>query len=175
VQQAPIIFSIAAKNKNTSLFLEMHFLDASLLSFVVESKTDYDLLYKHVQEKFEIPINIIALVQPVFALLDDMIMRSITDNAIVQPPIICQYFMKKQSIGPLTMLRILMVGVVLMILGPSKMMMILKWDSGNCKLTWPVFLIVLCEPLFYSYNVSTNLHGNSPNQVFNIPVIDRVA
>ena len=50
MQQGPIIFSVAAKNKNTSLFLEMHFLDASLLSFVVESKTDYDLLYKHPRE-----------------------------------------------------------------------------------------------------------------------------
>ena len=86
--QGLIIFSVAAKNKNTSSFLEMHFTDASLLSFVVESKTDYDLLYKHVREKFGIPINIIALVQSMFALPDDMLMRSLTDNVTVQPPII---------------------------------------------------------------------------------------
>jgi hypothetical protein len=48
---------------------------------MVESKTDYDL---HVQEKLGIPIsNIIALAQPVFALLDNMIMQSITDNVTV--------------------------------------------------------------------------------------------
>ena len=86
--QGPIIFIVAAKNKNTSSFLEMHFSDATLLSFVVESKTDYDLLYKHVREKFGIPINIIALSQPMFALPDDMIMWSITDNVTVQQPIL---------------------------------------------------------------------------------------
>ena len=86
--QGPIIFNVAAKNKNASSFLETHFSDATLLSFIVKSKTDYDLLYKHVRGKFGIPVNIIALEHTVFALPDDMIMWSITENITVEPLIL---------------------------------------------------------------------------------------
>jgi chromosome segregation ATPase len=57
----PIVCEITTKSKNTAAYLEQHVPNATLKSFVVESKEDYDLLYHNVREKLKLPINIIVI------------------------------------------------------------------------------------------------------------------
>ena len=57
----PIACEIATKTRNAAAYLEQHTSNATLQSFVVQCKEDYDLLYKTVRERMNIPINIILV------------------------------------------------------------------------------------------------------------------
>jgi chromosome segregation ATPase len=57
----PIACEITSKSKNAAAYLEMHVSNATLKSFVVQSKEDYDLLYQNVRVRMKLPVNIINI------------------------------------------------------------------------------------------------------------------
>jgi len=54
----PIVCEIATKTTNTAAYLEQHVANSVLKSFVVESREDYNLLYREVREKRGMSVNI---------------------------------------------------------------------------------------------------------------------
>ena len=54
----PIMCEVTTKDHVTAAYLEQHVPNASLKSFVVQCKEDYDLLYRSIREEQGIPINI---------------------------------------------------------------------------------------------------------------------
>jgi hypothetical protein len=57
----PIACEITSKSKNAAAYIEMHVSNATLKSFVVQSKEDYDLLYQNVRVRMKLPVNIINI------------------------------------------------------------------------------------------------------------------
>ena len=57
----PIACEITSKSKNAAAYLEMHVSNATLKSFVVQSKEDYDLLYQNIRVRMKLPVNIINI------------------------------------------------------------------------------------------------------------------
>lgn len=57
----PVAAAVSPKSNNAAAYLEQHVPNSTLKSFVVQSKADYDLLYKKVREEQGIPINIIQV------------------------------------------------------------------------------------------------------------------
>lgn len=57
----PIVCEITTKNANAATYLEQHVAQHVWQSFVVESKEDYNLLYREVREKRGLKINIIII------------------------------------------------------------------------------------------------------------------
>jgi len=57
----PIACEISPKSNNSAAYLEQHVPNALLKSFVVQDKSDYDLLYGKVRRDQNIPINIIMV------------------------------------------------------------------------------------------------------------------
>jgi chromosome segregation ATPase len=57
----PIACEITTKSNNAAAFIEFHVPNATLKSFVVECKTDYDLLYQEVRRGLKTPINILMV------------------------------------------------------------------------------------------------------------------
>lgn len=54
----PIACELAPRSANAAAFLNEHVANATLKSFVVEDKSDYDLLYNEIRNGLSIPINI---------------------------------------------------------------------------------------------------------------------
>lgn len=54
----PIMCEVTTKDHLTAAYLEQHVPNATLKSFVVQCKEDYDLLYRSIREEQGIPINI---------------------------------------------------------------------------------------------------------------------
>ena len=54
----PVMCEITCQSAKTAAYLEQHVPNATLKSFVVQSKEDYDLLYKSVRQGLGVPINI---------------------------------------------------------------------------------------------------------------------
>eukprot|EP00592_Proboscia_alata_P008728 CAMPEP_0194357712 /NCGR_PEP_ID=MMETSP0174-20130528/5153_1 /TAXON_ID=216777 /ORGANISM="Proboscia alata, Strain PI-D3" /LENGTH=1120 /DNA_ID=CAMNT_0039127847 /DNA_START=129 /DNA_END=3491 /DNA_ORIENTATION=+ len=59
----PIVCTIDPKNVNAATFVEQHVPNTTLKSYVVECDEDYNLLYREVNEKRNMPINIIKVPQ----------------------------------------------------------------------------------------------------------------
>lgn len=57
----PIACEISPKSSKFAAFLEQHVPNATLKSFVVQNKSDYDLLYQKIRVEQSIPINIIQV------------------------------------------------------------------------------------------------------------------
>ncbi|KAG7374323.1 chromosome segretation protein [Nitzschia inconspicua] len=57
----PIACEVTPKSNNSAAYLEQHVPNAVLKSFIVQDKSDYDLLYKKVRVEMSIPINIITI------------------------------------------------------------------------------------------------------------------
>mmetsp|Transcript_2900 Transcript_2900/g.5510 ORF Transcript_2900/g.5510 Transcript_2900/m.5510 type:complete len:1133 (+) Transcript_2900:146-3544(+) len=57
----PIACEVTPQSNNAAAYLEQHVPKATLKSFVVQDKSDYDLLYRKVREELHIPINIIQV------------------------------------------------------------------------------------------------------------------
>lgn len=57
----PIACEVTPKSNNSAAYLEQHVPNAVLKSFVVQDKSDYDLLYDKVRREMNIPINIITI------------------------------------------------------------------------------------------------------------------
>ena len=57
----PIACEISPKSNNAAAYLEQHVPNATLKSFVVQDKSDYDLLYQKVRIEKKIAINIIQI------------------------------------------------------------------------------------------------------------------
>jgi chromosome segregation ATPase len=57
----PIACEISPKSNHAAAFLEQHVPNSSLKSFIVQDKSDYDLLYQKVRVEQNIPINIIQV------------------------------------------------------------------------------------------------------------------
>jgi len=57
----PIACEISPKSNNSAAYLEQHVPNTLLKSFVVQDKSDYDLLYKKVRREQNIPINIVMV------------------------------------------------------------------------------------------------------------------
>uniref|UniRef100_A0A7S1Y5K8 Structural maintenance of chromosomes protein 5 n=1 Tax=Grammatophora oceanica TaxID=210454 RepID=A0A7S1Y5K8_9STRA len=57
----PVCAEVFTMNKNSAAFLEQHVPNSVLKSFVVQSREDYNLLYREVREKLGIPINIVVV------------------------------------------------------------------------------------------------------------------
>lgn len=51
---------VQPQNEETAAYLENHVSRATWLAYVVECKEDYNLLYREIREKRNIPINIIT-------------------------------------------------------------------------------------------------------------------
>lgn len=62
----PIACEVTPKSNNSAAYLEQHVPNSALKSFVVQDKSDYDLLYQKVRQELNIPINIITVdrIQP---------------------------------------------------------------------------------------------------------------
>lgn len=54
----PIMCEITSRSQETAAYLEQHVANATLKSFIVQCKEDYELLYRSVRERLGIPINI---------------------------------------------------------------------------------------------------------------------
>ena len=57
----PIACEISPKSNKFAAFLEQHVPNATLKSFVVQNRSDYDLLYQKIRVEMNIPINIIQV------------------------------------------------------------------------------------------------------------------
>lgn len=57
----PKAAEVQPQNTNSAAYLEQHVSRATWLAFVVECKEDYNLLYREIREKRNIPINIITV------------------------------------------------------------------------------------------------------------------
>jgi structural maintenance of chromosomes protein 5 len=57
----PIACEVSPKSNNSAAYLEQHVPNAVLKSFVVQDKSDYDLLYKKVRVELNVPVNIITI------------------------------------------------------------------------------------------------------------------
>ena len=57
----PIACEISPKSNNAAAYLEQHISNNTLKSFVVQDKSDYDLLYQKVRKEKKIAINIIQI------------------------------------------------------------------------------------------------------------------
>jgi hypothetical protein len=57
----PIVCEITTKNANCASYLEQHVSNSTLKSFVVESREDYNLLYREAREKRNLSINIVVI------------------------------------------------------------------------------------------------------------------
>jgi chromosome segregation ATPase len=57
----PIACEISPKSNNAAAYLEQHVPNSTLKSFVVQDKSDYDLLYQKVRNEKKIAINIIQI------------------------------------------------------------------------------------------------------------------
>jgi hypothetical protein len=51
---------VSPQNETTAAYLQNHVARGTWLAYVVESKEDYNLLYREIREKRNIPINIIT-------------------------------------------------------------------------------------------------------------------
>lgn len=54
----PIAIEVTTKSQNTAAYLEQHVPLNTLKAYVVECKEDYDLLYREVRQKMNLPVNI---------------------------------------------------------------------------------------------------------------------
>mmetsp|Transcript_29269 Transcript_29269/g.45481 ORF Transcript_29269/g.45481 Transcript_29269/m.45481 type:complete len:1125 (+) Transcript_29269:51-3425(+) len=54
----PIAIEVTTKSQNTAAYLEQHVPSNTLRAYVVECKEDYDLLYREVRQKMNLPVNI---------------------------------------------------------------------------------------------------------------------
>jgi structural maintenance of chromosomes protein 5 len=57
----PVACEVSPKSNNSAAYLEQHVPNAVLKSFVVQDKSDYDLLYKKVRVELNVPVNIITI------------------------------------------------------------------------------------------------------------------
>lgn len=57
----PIVCEVTTRSQNAAAYLEQHVPNAILKAFVVETKSDQDLLYKKIKEEMNIPINILLV------------------------------------------------------------------------------------------------------------------
>ena len=59
----PIVCEISPKDANVAAYIEQHVSRSVMKSYVVECKSDYNLLYREIREKKKLPINIIVIEQ----------------------------------------------------------------------------------------------------------------
>ena len=59
----PVACEVTLKSGNAAAYLEQHVPNATLKSFVVECREDYDLMYREVRRGLNLPINIITVSQ----------------------------------------------------------------------------------------------------------------
>lgn len=57
----PVCCEITPKSRNTAAFVEMHVANSTLKAFVVQTKDDYDLLYRSIRQELRTPISIILI------------------------------------------------------------------------------------------------------------------
>jgi chromosome segregation ATPase len=57
----PVCCEITPKSRNTAAYVEMHVANNTLKAFVVQTKDDYDLLYRSIRQELKTPISIILV------------------------------------------------------------------------------------------------------------------
>uniref|UniRef100_A0A7S1BU77 Structural maintenance of chromosomes protein 5 n=1 Tax=Corethron hystrix TaxID=216773 RepID=A0A7S1BU77_9STRA len=80
----PVVLEVTMKDVKSSSFLEHHVPNATLKSYIVECREDYNLLYREVREKLNIPINISivpnGVLEPTRRIYSEEKMRSLKQN-----------------------------------------------------------------------------------------------
>lgn len=105
----PVMCEITSRSQLTAAYLEQHVANATLKSFIVQCKEDYDLLYKSVREGLGVPINIslIDRVRPIQRMYSESKMSTLKkehgvigylDETFTAPDLIVQALRNSSSI-----------------------------------------------------------------------------